>query len=396
MTAEFVSRWARRHVAVGALFLVAWQIAAVLETPHRASVTLGLYGFVLHTVVGKGYALVPTYFERSLTVRRAPVATLPLLTLGSLGMAAASVPAVPTTLAAIGAVCWGVGMGIFVGALGVTIRGNLLGSETGTGDVNADRQRIDRLANAFVPIVFVYLLAGTYETVAVGVGLPLLADRGMAGASHLLAAGGGALLIFAIGFRLLPRFLVASPPTSLVSLVLSAGAVGPALLAGNLWGTVWFRIGAVAESTAIVGFAVAYLVLFRRSDRRRVGFYGPVVGSLAGVAGVALGLHFAFGGPIVNGAFAHFRLNVLGFLGLTIVGVAYQFYPPGVGTFPAAGDRTAGISIGCLAVGVGVEAGGLLAGLDSVVLVGRLLALVGAGLYAYLLWGLFRERYGEK
>ncbi|MBV0924954.1 hypothetical protein KTS45_12175 [Halomicroarcula limicola] len=396
MTAERVSRWARRHVAVGALFLVAWQLAALFGAPRRTAVALGLYGFVLHTVVGKGYALVPAYFDRSLALPRAPAATLPLLTLGAVGLAAAPTAPLPRAAAVAGAVCWALGAAGFVATLGWTVRDNPSGAETGTGEANAERRRIDRLANAFVPVVLAYLLAGAYETVAVTTGLPTLAGRGAAGASHLLAAGVGALLVFAVGFRLLPRFLVASPPAPLVAVVLPAGAVGPALVAASLWGGVWFRVGAVAESVAVLGFALAFLALFRRSPRRRVGFYGPLLGVLAGVAGVALGLHFAFAGSVAGGPLAHYRLNLLGFLGLTVVGVAYQFYPPAVGTFPGAGDRTALVSLGCLAAGLGVEAAALLVGVAPLVAVGRLVALVGASLYAYLLLGLFRERYGTR
>ncbi|WP_254534858.1 hypothetical protein [Halomarina litorea] len=395
MSAARVSQGARRHVAVGALFLVAWQITALVDAPHRSGVVLGLYGFVLHTVAGKGYALVPSYFDRRLSHPGAPAMSLPLLSLGTVGLAVAPFDDVPSVVGIVGAVCWALGALVFVGAVGWTVRDNLTGRETGTGEVNVDRQWVDRAANAFVPVVLAYLVAGAYETVAVSAALPTLTGRGMAGASHLLAAGVGALLVFTVGFRLLPRFLVSSPPVMLVAVVLTAGAVGPALVAGNLWGGTWFRVGAVAESIAVGGFAVAYVVLFVRSERRRVGLYGPLVGVVMGVVGVALGAHFAFAGGSPGWSIAHYRLNLLGFLGLTIVGVAFQFYPPAVGTFPGANDRTALASMGCLAAGLGVEVYGSLAGVDVAMAIGRFLAVLGASLYAYLLLGLFRERYGE-
>jgi hypothetical protein len=395
MSAEHVSRWSRRHVAVGALFLTAWQAVLVLGGPHRTGVVLGLYGFVVHTVVGKGYALVPTYFDRSLAAPRGPAVTLPLLTLGAVGLAAAPADAVPAVVGVVGAACWALGAAVFVGTLVASIGNNLSGRETATGPENADRQRVDRVANAFVPVVLGYLLVGAYETLAVTAGLPSLTGS-VAGASHLLAAGVGALLIFAVGFRLLPRFLVSAPPRPLVAVVLPAGAVGPALVAGNLYGGTWFRAGAVVEAVAVIGFALSYVVLFGRSDRRRVGFYGPLAGVCLGVAGVALGVVFAFTVVPTGGPAAHSLLNLLGFLGLTVVGVAYQFYPPGVGSFPGATDRTALLSILCLAVGVVVAATAALAGVDVARTGGHLLGLVGAGLYSYLLLGLFRERYGNR
>ncbi|MGB9955666.1 hypothetical protein ACOZ4B_04655 [Haloferax prahovense] len=395
MSAERVSQGARRHVATAALFLVAWQAAVLVDAPHRSGVVLGLYGFVLHTVAGKGYALVPSYFARTLSHPWAPAASLPLLSLGTVGLAVAPFDDIPSVVGIAGAVCWALGVLVFVGTVGWTVRDNLTGRETGTGEVNTDRRWVDRTANAFVPVVFAYLVAGAYETVAVSAALPTLTGRGMAGASHLLAAGVGALLVFAVGFRLLPRFLVSSPPVVLVIAVLTAGAVGPVLVAGNLWGGTWFRVGAVAESIAVGGFAIAYISLFFRSERRRVGLYGPLVGVVMGVVGVALGAHFAFTGGSPGWSIAHYRLNLLGFLGLTIVGVTYQFYPPAVGTFSGANDRTALASMGCLAAGLGVEAYGSLAGFDVGTVVGRFLALIGASLYAYLLLRLFQERYGR-
>jgi hypothetical protein len=265
---------ARRHVAVGALLLVAWQVAAVLGAPRRTGVVLGLHGFVPHTVAGKAYALVPAYFDRSLAVPRAPAASLPLLTLGGCAPAAAPIPRAPAVLAVAGAVAGATGAVVLVGALAWSVRDNLAGRETGTGEADADRRRVDRLADAFVPVVLASLLAGAYETVAVAAGLPTLAGRGAAGASHLLAAGVGALPVLAIGFRLLPRLLASSPPPAPVAVVLPAGGVGPALVAGTLRGPRWFRVGA-AEDVAVVGFALAVLVLHVRSDRRRVGLRGP-------------------------------------------------------------------------------------------------------------------------
>ncbi|MUV90664.1 hypothetical protein GJ629_12800, partial [Halapricum sp. CBA1109] len=216
MSAESVSRWARRHVAVGALFLLAWQLAALGGAPRRTAVALGLYGFVLHTVAGKGYALVPSYFDRSLAVcrthRSSPFRCSPP------GPAASPFRGSPRHRRfsgrrgrLLGARC-----SRFAGALLWTVRDNLIGRETGTGDANADRRRVDRFANAFVPMVLAYLLAGAYETVAAAAGLPSVTGNGFAGASHFLAAGVGALLVFAVGFRLLPRFLVSHPPPALV------------------------------------------------------------------------------------------------------------------------------------------------------------------------------------
>jgi hypothetical protein len=391
MSAGVVSRWARRFVAASALFLVAWQVAALLGTPRDVRVTLAVHGFVLHAVFGKAYSLVPSYFDRTLAVPRAPAIHFPLTALGAVGLALAPFPEIPEVAGLVGALCWTAGVAVFVAALAWTLRDNPTGRETATSEANADRRQIDRFANAFVPVVLAYLLVGSYATLtgyADGLGHAVEFAR----TAHLLAAGTAALLIFAVGFRLFPRFLVASPPRPLVAVVLPAGAVGPAILAWGLYRGAWFRAGAVLEAVAVVGFALAYTALFARSERRRVGFYAVLAGVVAGVLGVVVGLHFAFSGSGFGLITAHFRLNVLGFLGLTVVGATYQFYPPTVGTFPGSSDRTALASVALVGLGLLAELGGALADSSGLLLAGRASALGGALLFAGLVLGVFAER----
>ncbi|MFB6122194.1 MAG: hypothetical protein ABEJ78_01875 [Haloferacaceae archaeon] len=394
MSSATVTRWSRRYVAVGACSLVVWQLATLLGSGRETGVVVGVYGFVLHVVFGKAYALVPSYFERDLALARAPAVQFPFAVVGTACLAAATVSGVPAVVHTAGATLWAVGVAVFCGALAWTVRDNLTGSATGTGEANAHRRRIDRVANAFVPVAFAYLLLGTYETLATGSPVPSFVGGGPPVTAHLLAAGGAVTLLLAVGFRLLPRFLVATPPAPLVGVVLPAAAVGPLLLATSFGGGPAFRIGAAVEAVAVVGFAVAFATTFARSERRRIGFYGVLAGVVAGSAGVALGLGFALGhlAPVAAAARLHFRLNVLGFLGLSIVGVSYQFYPPTVGSFRGASNRTAGASLVAIAAGLVVEAVGRLGGGDAAVPVGVGLALLGASLYAFLVLGVFRER----
>jgi hypothetical protein len=385
MTAAGVTRWSRASMAASAVFLVGWQVAAVAGLPRRTLVALALPGFVYHAVFGKGASLVPTYFERTLAVPWVGAVQLPLTATGALALALAPVVDAPIPLDAVGGVLWALGAASFLAVLAWTLRGNLTGAATGTSAQKADRRRVDRIANAAVPVVLAYVLVGAYEQAAVAAGLPSLLGQGFAGASHLLAAGGAALLVFAVGFRLFPRFLVAHPPFALVVTVLPAGAVGPALVASNVYGGPLLPLGAGLESVAVAGFALAYVALFTRSDRRRVGFYAVLAGGAAGTVGVLLGLHVAFAGPDAAVAAVHRRLNLLGFLGLTIVGAAYQFYPPNVGTWPGTNDRTALASVALVAAGLALDVGTL--GLPLPAWAGPLLALAGSLLYAYLFAG---------
>jgi hypothetical protein len=392
MTAATVSRWARRYVLVSALFLFTWQMGAVAGVPRRTEVLLGLFGFVLHMAFGKAYSLVPSYFARTLAFPRAPAIQFPLVVLGTGCLVSASLQVGPSWLGAVGAFLWSLGVGVFLGTLLWTLRTNLTGRETATGEVNAERRPVDRVANGFVPVALLYLAVSTYETLAVYTGVPSLLDGYFPRVTHLIAAGTAGLLIFALGFRLLPRFLVAHPPRRLVVLVLATGAVGPSLLAVHLWNAPWFHLGALLETVAVVGFALGYVLLFIRSDRRRVGLYGVSAGALCGVVAVALGVGFAFGHSSAASVLAHLRLNLLGFLGLSIVGIAYQFYPPAIGTLPGASDRTALVSIAGLAGGLLVQVVGLVGQFPLLTTFGQFATLGGAVLYLFLLAAVFHAR----
>jgi hypothetical protein len=392
--AAIVSRWARRYVLSSATFLVCWQagvLAGVL--PRRAEVVLALYGFVLHVVFGKAYSLVPSYFDRDLAFPRVITVQFPLSVGGTLGLLAGGFRGAPGWIGTAGATLWVLGVAIFITTLVWTVQTNLTGRETATGEAKAERRPLDRMANAFVPVVLGYLALGSYETLALRSGLPSSPLGGSPLAvSHLLAAGTAALLVFGIGFRLFPRFIGATPPRGIPAVVLTAGAVAPALLGANVGGGRWFQLGALLEATAVVGFATSYTALFLRSARRRVGLYGPLLGVASGVAGIGIGLFFAFGSIDPALVTAHLRLNLLGFLGLTIVGVTFQFYPPAVGRLPGANDRTALTVLAALSGGVGLQAVGLAIGLPQAIATGRVLTLVGSVSYLYLLGATYRAR----
>ncbi|WP_336327055.1 hypothetical protein [Halovenus sp. HT40] len=390
-TAERISRWARRFVLAGAGWFAVWQIAVLAGVSHRTEVVIGLLGFVFGTVFGKGYSLVPSYFDRSLaTTRLMPVH---LLTAG-LGPAllAVGIETATPTLRIAGAATWLLAVLLFVGTIGATIRDNPLGSETGTGDASGHREALDRTANRFLPVVLGYLLVGSYGLLAAETGLPTVFDGYPPRTAHLLAAGGGLLLIFTIGFRLLPRFFVTSVERPLALVVLTAGAVGPAVIAFSLPAGGLFVVGAVLQATAVTGYAVAIGLLFTRSGRRRVGLYGVVAAAGAGLLAVVIGLLFAFDGVTAARVAAHARLNLLGLLGLTIVGVSYQFYPPGVSSQPLVDDPTAYLALGLLGGGLLVEVGGTLGGLPVVTTLGQVLAAGGGVIHLVVVATVIAER----
>lgn len=390
MSTATISRWARRFLVVAGLFLIASQVAALGGTPRRVEVVLGLQGFVLTTAFGKAYSLVPSYFDRSLAWPRALGVHLPLAVIGVCCLALGGMQVGPDWLWTAGAGAWALGVAVFVATLIVTVWDNLTGSETGTGDSEAGRKRIDRYANAFVPLALLYLSTGAYELLAGATPLPAAFDGWYPRVAHLLAAGFALLLLFAVGYRLLPRFLSVPTPTRLAGVVLPLGAAGPVLIAWGLPGGPVMSVGAAAEAAAVVGFASTYAVLVSRTDTERVGFYGPLAAVALGVVGVALGVWFALDGSTAALSLAHLRVNVFGLLGLSIVGVVYQFYPPAVGTWPLADNRLALVTIALIAAGVALAAVGAVLS-DAVAAVGHVATGLGAFGYVYLLVSAIRR-----
>ncbi|MDZ7729976.1 MAG: hypothetical protein U5K37_01660 [Natrialbaceae archaeon] len=393
MTAETVGRWSRAFVVTGVLFFAGWQLAHLAGIARPVAVVLGLYGFVFHVAFGKAYTLIPADFARELAFPRIPSAHLFLSVLGTGALALEAQGWLGDTGGLLGAVAWLLGTLLFVGAILWTVRDNITGAETGTAEHNHSRQRVDRIANAVVPIVFVYLLGGASLGVMLRLGIdPVIVPPVTPVVSHVLAAGTATLLVFAVGVRLLPRFLVAMPSTPLVVLVLLSGAIGPALLVSDFLGGLRFQLGAISMAIAIIGFAIAYGHLYWRSDRRRVGFYGVLLAGPAGIALVLLGLHMAFVGPTLELIQVHYRVALVGFLGLTIVGVTYQFYPPAIGSTVGIADRTALAAIVAIAGGLVLESSGTLVAVEPLARVGSGLITAGALAHAYVVIGLLIER----
>lgn len=384
-------------MAASALFLPLWLAADLAGATRRSALALAVFGFVSHVVFGKAYTLVPSYFDVGLAAPRAPALHLPLAVAGTLAMAAGAALPSLAVLTGVGAALWALGVLVFAAAMLWTVRGDLTGARTGTSDANAERRPLDRVANLGMPVAVLYFGLAGYAVAALQLGLPSPFGGYAPRVSHLVAAGGAANMLFAVGYRLLPRFTVTHPSRRVALAVLPAGAVAPLLLAIDLNGGAVFHVGAALQTVAVVGFAWSVLWMARTTDRDRLGFHAVALGAVAGVAAVALGLHMAFGaGPRPGLAAAHYRLNLLGFLGLTIVGVAFQFYPPAVGDFTGAGDRTGLAAIALLAGGLAVDAAATVAGATTLSAAGRAAALLGGLLYAWLIVGLFllHERTG--
>ena len=130
--------------------------------------------------------------------------------------------------------------------------------------------------------------------------------------------------------------------------------------------------------------------------KERSETYDPIDG------GVLFGGLFAVGGAAPALIETHLRVNLLGFLGLMIVGTSFQFYPPRLGAFPGSSNRSASVAIAALACGLAIEVLGVAAASAfapvatslsaGATALGRWLTLLGAVGYASLVASVFAAR----
>lgn len=388
MSAATITRGVRLFVLTSALWFILWQIAVFGTDNRRVIVTLAVYGFIFHMIFGKAYALIPSYFDRSLVLPRAPMVHAPLAVFGTIGLTleATGVSAAWVSIAGLfGAFLWGMGCLLFIGTIIWTVRNNLTGNETGTAESKEHLRGIDRLSNALFPFILLFLLIGAGA---------ILARVGEQGSfitqyppliTHIFVIGVATLLVFGLGFRLLPRFFVTTPNLIVVAFVLGSGLLGAILLLSDFQGGIVFLLGAVFLLVSLSGFATVMISMYWRSNRRRVGLSTVLVASIIGPVVALLGLHMAITGIHSHIVTAHLRLGLLGFLGLTIVGVSYQFYPPAVSPIRWIDDRVAKLGVLLLVVGLSIEVGGILLLIQILQQSGQIITVGGAAIYGLII-----------
>lgn len=176
-----------------------------------------------------------------------------------------------------------------------------------------------------------------------------------------------------------------APPRYLTWGLLVAGAVAPALLVWHFLRPPLFYVGAALELLALAAYAGIVGVVASRTDRRRVGLYGIAFGSIAGLGGVVAAMLAATGVVPTRWTDIHVTAMVDGFLLMTIIGYAYQFFPVTSRQFRGATRETALASIGLLAGGVTFAVVGSATATPWRELPGAVLGLLGTGVYAYLM-----------
>jgi hypothetical protein len=346
---------------------------------------VGLFGAVLPMVFGMAYLLLPSYVGRTLSTQRLPGVHF-ILTYAGVGLLLGHELLERENFLLLGGVLlWSTGVVIFIGTLLWTILPAIIANQGMVRPSNLRPQRSTKLAMLAIPIALGYLIVGTIALLSTVDGFPNLIDATFPMVVHFYATGFVSLLIFALGIRLLTGFFHVTLPKSLSWLVLLCGSVAPSALAFKFYHPPWFTIGASLEFIAIMGYAFLVAIVAYRTDRYRVGLYGIGLGALGGLLSVGVALANVIGvtgGPDIA---AHVIVVLNGFLLLTIIGYAYQFFPVTSGQFWGATQRTGVVTIFVLGTGTGIQAIDVFKDVSWLQLCGIVLALIGTSGYSYLM-----------
>ncbi|MFC6766195.1 hypothetical protein [Natrinema soli] len=380
-----VSRWTHAFAVASALGMVGLQATYLLDWPLRAIGLFGLLGAVLPMTFGMAYLLLPAYVGTTLATHRLPGVHLVVSYAGAAVLVAGQLTTLPRLLVVAGTTLWSLGVGCFLGALGKTI-GPALRANPSVVIRSRDRpQRSTRAATATVPLAILYLAIGTIALLARASSAPAIPGTTIPGVVHFYAVGFAAVLIISLGARLLVGFFHVVPPRPLTWGALGGSVVAPALIAGGFWTWPLFQVGAVVLAFGVLCYLGMVAVVAVRTDRRRIGLVGVLSGAFAGAGGVLVAATVAIDGGAAWPIEAHVPLVLDGFLLLTIIGYAYEFFPIGTGQFTGASDRVGLAAIVILGGGVLLRAVAPPLSVPLVGDIGAALGIVGTSVYAYVL-----------
>lgn len=379
-----VGRWTRSFVALSLVGFVLLATLGVTDAGRQTYAFVGLFGFLLPMVFGMAYVLLPPYVGRIFGHPWAAGLHFATAAAGSVGILAWAVLKTPYWTARIGSYLWTAGVVVFLTGLAVTLVPAIVEDPDRVLRRGDRPQRTTRLATAVIPVALGYLLAGHLVLATAGpTSIRLL--LALPSITHFVATGFGALLVFALGIRLLVGFFHVDPPRPLTWSVLLPAATAPVLLAMAPLGSDWFLLGGVLESVAMLAYLALVATVAWRAERRRVGLTGILLGALAGVGAVTISLLAVTGVTAASTLDLHAVVVLQGFFGLTIVGYAFLFFPVTSGQYVGANRRGAQTVIALLALGLPVHVAGRLTATEEIAITGASIAILGALGYAYVL-----------
>lgn len=341
---------ARTHLALAmGLFLLGVAALAQAPTPTgllRAAPLVALGAFPV-LIAGTSRMLLSGLARRTVA-GPARLALLPaaLMALGAVGAWTLPAQGLASLLAAV---VWAAGVASYVVVVTLTARSRR----------PVPRDGPERWTMAAV----LHAAAAAYALVA-ALAVPLAAAGLVAWpvAFHVVLPGFVVCTLVGVALQVLPRFTGGTWPRW-TSWAVAAAVPAPALLAAGLTASrPLFLAGAALEATALGGFAVATLVLLGRRTRRRPADLAYAGAVLAVLGGVGLGLGFALDPLLQRYVPVHATLNLLGFVGLFVLGASQDLYAPALRPGRDAARRHALVVTGLAAAGLALAAAGLTLG----------------------------------
>lgn len=262
---------------------------------------------------------------------------LALVSLGSLGLWAGWVTGLGRQAFAL---TWSAGLLLHVGFLITSVTGEDV-------EIHLEQGWPARLSGAGA-IAYGAATALTAPLAAPGLVHPLAS-------LHLLVAGFVATTIVAVVIEVLPRFTGQALPRAVAGPLAAAAVAGPGLLAVGIDGSrTWLEVGASVEGLALAGLGVALVHAVIASERERTSFLLYGAAGLAVATGATLGAGVAFGEVSPAWLPVHGVVNLLGFVGLIVVGAVIDLYAPALRSGAEALNRhnaaVTGLTIGGLVV----------------------------------------------
>jgi hypothetical protein len=365
--------------------MVSLQLGRLFGASVYTRAIIGIFGAVLPMIFGMAYLLLPSYAGQTLATPSVPGVHFVFAYVGVSVLVVDTAVGADDWLFTIGVGLWSLGVGLFVGSLAYTIFPAVVTDSVIVTRADGRPQRSTRVATTLIPVAIGYLLFGTLTLASSTTVLPVIVGYGLPTVVHYYGTGVATLLIFALGVRLLTGFFHVTPPRYVSWSVLGSGGLGPALLASNLWQSPWFEIGASLLVVAMAGYGVLVGFVVFHTTRYRIGLVGIGLGAVCGIGGVFAAILGLVGRLDVFPIHLHTTLVLDGFLLLTIIGYAYQFFPVTTGQFRGASRRTALATMLVLTGGVGIDILGSILSIAPLQSVGAGFGFVATSGYAYLL-----------
>lgn len=361
---------------------------------------LPAFGFIGLMIFGMAQHFVPLYSGRNLWNARFAFAQVTVAILGVLLL----LPGPAWEPFGFG--LWLLACVMFVVLIVNTIRSEKL--PTRPAGRHAEYLLMDRLGIPMTSVAVLYLIAAS-----VGFLLQSPSDAPLLPAAqayyyswlHLYNLGFIALMVFGVGFHLLPRFLDAVPNLRVAKAITALALPGAAAVALTMPFLdvpsleFVFAIFAVLEAAAAALFALLVLDLFRRSRGRRPASMFNAAAGLWLILGVTFGSLFGLF-PALTGTewvVAHGWINFFGFAGFEIFGITHEVLPPftSMGLAVSRGVTRldfvlANIGLGTLVLSFGASVAGLTSLFYALATAGLAVLLAMALLYASgVIWSLF-------